>query len=443
MWVHFETFHEIFRPTYMTKYPPGQSLAMALGQRLLGHPWYGVLISFALMSACLCWMLQGWVAPIYALLTSIVAIGQLGILRYWMDSYWGGAVAAIGGCLVLGSIPRLARRPNLATTCGFALGLVILANSRPFEGLVTAVAGFTGLIWWRRRKHLPLMELARPTRVIAALAILGAGAAATAYYNYRVTGSPVRMPHKVYEDAYTLLTEYFYFLPPKTHQPVYHHELIRKFFVDVDAPMYYKIRHNPLIALYRVWFALTFIFSPITLAAFAGGALLSRGIRVLLCLAIAGAVLLAMALEVTANSHYYAPAIGAFFIPVAIGLYLLRRAGRGYGPALVLLYVVAVFTTLPVQVVQESHRPDTPREQVLSTLKRAGGRHLILVRYAPDHSPHIEFVFNQADIDGSKVIWARDMGAAANRELLDYYPDRKVWLLEPDRSLVPQVYNGQ
>jgi hypothetical protein len=46
---------------------------------------------------------------------------------------------------------------------------------------------------------------------------------------------------------------------------------------------------------------------------------------------------------------------------------------------------------------------------------------------------HEEWVYNHADIDGSAVIWARDMGDARNRELLDYYRDRKVWLLEPDR----------
>src|SRR5579872_3552060 len=59
MWQHFETEHQNFQPTYMTKYPPAQSLVLAAGIRLFGHPWYGVLLSFGAMSWCLCWMLQG------------------------------------------------------------------------------------------------------------------------------------------------------------------------------------------------------------------------------------------------------------------------------------------------------------------------------------------------------------------------------------------------
>jgi hypothetical protein len=43
-------------------------------------------------------------------------------------------------------------------------------------------------------------------------------------------------------------------------------------------------------------------------------------------------------------------------------------------------------------------------------------------------------VYNAADIDGAKIVWARDMGRSANRQLVDYYRDRHIWCLAPDRD---------
>ncbi len=62
------------------------------------------------------------------------------------------------------------------------------------------------------------------------------------------------------------------------------------------------------------------------------------------------------------------------------------------------------------------------------------GKHLIIVRYGPEHNVNFDWVYNDADIDGSKVVWARDMGAEQNAKLLAYYRDRQVWRLTVDRD---------
>jgi hypothetical protein len=72
------------------------------------------------------------------------------------------------------------------------------------------------------------------------------------------------------------------------------------------------------------------------------------------------------------------------------------------------------------------------RARVLQQLESLPGKQLAIVRYSNDHDPANEWVYNEADINGSKVVWARDMGPVNNRELLDYFSDREVWVVQPD-----------
>jgi hypothetical protein len=72
------------------------------------------------------------------------------------------------------------------------------------------------------------------------------------------------------------------------------------------------------------------------------------------------------------------------------------------------------------------------RVAVNRQLAQAPGKQLVFVRYWPRHIFQDEWVYNAADIDGARVVWARDLGAAEDEKLRRYYPDRAVWLLEPD-----------
>src|SRR5690348_10561540 len=162
MWIHFETFHVIFHPTYASMYPPLQGLLLAAGTLLGGQPFWGVWLTVGLMCAAICWMLQGWLPPGWALLGGMLSVIRFGVFSYWDDSYWGGAHAALAGALVLGALPRIFRHQRVRDALIMASGVGMLANSRPYEGFVLALPVAAALVLWMTgRKSPPARVLVR------------------------------------------------------------------------------------------------------------------------------------------------------------------------------------------------------------------------------------------------------------------------------------------
>jgi chromate transport protein ChrA len=444
MWEHFETLHEIVRPSYMTMYPPGQSLFLALGWKLFGHPWFGVPISFGLFAGCLCWMLQNWLPPIYALFGTAIMLARISILGYWMNSYWGGALAAAGGCLVLGALPRLARTVKAKDVAVASVGLVMLANTRPFEGLVIAIAGFAALLWWRRRLHRPFRELLTLRCLLPLLLICGAVGTLDAYFNYRVTGDAFVMPYAVYFRDYRIAPPWL--LLSERPTPVYRHADLENSWKD-DLEKFRRIKSHPAQNLADLRVTASFYVSALCLFPLLLGWLLSRSYRLwtaaFICACLCGTLLI----EMSKTPHYVAGGVGALGVMVAYGLRWLRLVAGNYGPLLVLMLVPLLCL--------EGRAPDkgqtwevrsrdaiSPRMMAEKAAMARGGKHLILVRYDPDHiDKSDECVYNSANIDASQTVWAHDMGEAKNQELIDYYRgSRKIWLYRPDtdpNSLIP------
>ena len=73
----------------------------------------------------------------------------------WNHDYWGGGVAMLGGALVAGAARRLMEQPRPAPAVAMAAGLAVLANSRPFEGLVVGVVVAGSTLAWLLRPRGP------------------------------------------------------------------------------------------------------------------------------------------------------------------------------------------------------------------------------------------------------------------------------------------------
>lgn len=443
MWVHLETFHVIFHPTYASMYPPLQGLVLAAGQALTGQPFWGVWLSVGVMCSAFCWMLQAWLPPSWALFGGMLPVLTFGVLSYWDNSYWGGALAATGGALLLGALPRVMRQQRKRDALLMALGVAILANTRPYEGMMlTFVVGARLGVWVFREKppFQPLFErVALPVLLVLLLV-----APAMGYYFYRVTGSPLQMPQQVNRDNYAI-ARYFYG-QASNPEPAYHHQAIRDFYHGAELRQFQEAQGASGVLrqlAIKAGMAWVFYVAPVFTIPlfFLPRVVRDRRVRFLVIAAAAG--LFSSAIVVFFNIHYIAPIVCillALLVQAMRHLRLWQWDHRPIGQFLTRAMVVICLIMIPVQVhiLAAKPQPGTwaaigPRRAALAArLSSLPGPHLVLVRYAQDHDPFLEWVYNGADIDHQKVVWARDMGQDQNEELLRYYSDRRVWLLEAD-----------
>jgi hypothetical protein len=431
-WEHFETMFVQLIPTYQSVYPVAQGLFLSLGMAVGGHPWWGVWFEMGLLGASLCWMLQGWLPPAWALFGSLLAVLQFGITNYWMNSYWGGAPGAIGGALLLGSWPRLAERPTRRNAIIMAVGIILLANSRPWEGfwltgavLLLLAADYLkkGSVGWR--------AFAPAIVVLLAFSIL------TAWYFWRVTGNPFRMPYQVAFDQYAAGGTFFW--EPLKH-PHYRHAVLERFYVSMATDLragYSSVTGILVTTLAKLYAIARFYIGPLVFCVLAMLPALvanKRTRRLLLCLAIVfGAMFVSAPMQV----HYAAPVASILILTSTYALrrfWLLKRRGWTVGLYLLPAMSMLMLMSSAVTFLEESRSSQpTPRAQVLAALTSTRSKHLVFVRYSPLHDVNgEEWVYNDADLQNSSVIWARDMGDEKNHQLLQSFNDRRAWMIEPD-----------
>ena len=510
LWIFFDTFHVIQHPTYASMYPPAQGMVLALG-KVFGNPWIGVLLSVAAMCMAITWMLQGWMPPEWAMLGGVLILFRVGLFSYWMNSYWGGAVAATGAALVLGALPRIweCQRPRDAVI--FAVGAGLLATSRPVEGVIFFIPLGSALVWWvLRQKGAPRYACVKRL-LLPVASILLCVAGFIGFYNWRVTGSPVVFPHFI--EGRLIRTAIFLWQhdkPPIAYTNPQFDDFYHNFLTGLYQPSWPAAEGQLEWKLTDFW---QFYLGPALLIPLFTLPWVLKEPRNRLVFFQAMFSVFGLWIIVYYHAHYAAPLMATIFLLLMQGMRVLRGwqvQGRAVGAALTRLIVLfslligpvylvsrispepnsmlawlqlhAVFVivaavlalvivrlgslivsrfqsrqsgliasaefvllgvlVLQICLTQKISYPDDfafvddlsepfrkPVEQQLNALP---GEHLVLVRYSKSHNSGEEYVYNEADIDRAKTVWAREIPGMDLGPLLSYFRNRDVYIYEPD-----------
>jgi hypothetical protein len=447
MWIFLDTFHVLQHPTYMSIFQPAQGAVLAIGQ-ILGHPWIGVLLSMAAMCAAIAWMLQGWLPDEWALLGSVLVVLRIDLFSYWTDSYWGGAVAATGGALVVGALPRIIRHQRSRHAWLMGLGAGLLANSRPVEGFIFCVPVALAMVVWLLRPTRPEMKITGSQVVIPLICVLMLTVAFIGYYNWRVTGNALLLPHALYQRQYTnfpLLVWQSPDPPLKYSNPqfddyfnTWQHSEYHRSWLD-----FLRISRSKCFDLWQFYLGAV-LWIPFLALPWVLGDHRTRFLLLQLVLCVLG--ILAV---IWIQPHYAAPLTASIFALLVQSMRHLRRwefKGRPLGIFVTRLVVLLVLSRVLLYIWRppSMHEPwSWSRSQIVKQLAATPERHLVLVSYSPVHNEHQEWVYNEADVDSSKVVWAREIPGRSLQPLLSYFRGRKIWVCEPDTVPVRiYLYDG-
>ena len=364
---------------------------------------------------------------------------------------------------MLGALPRIKRSQRARDALLMGVGLAILANTRPYEGLLFSLPVAVVLIVWLLRAEacphwLSLRRVIFPLGAVLILTTFG-----MAYYFWRVTGNPLRMPYQLERQQYAVAPLMLWQKP--LPQPTYRHAEMKKMYVDEELRGYELYRSHPLLGLgLKAYWGWSFFLSPLlTLPMLLAVCSLPYGFgwrdirkRTRLLLIVFVVLAFGSAFESFYAPHYSSPATG-----LILGLLLLAmrqlRCWRPYNrPAGLFLVRTIPVICLVMFLIRAADRPfhisleknfefawyqknfdSFGKANIKARLSQIPGNHLVIVRYKPEHEPFAEWIYNHADIDNSRIVWARDLGPQ-NAELIRYFKNRQVWVLEPD-VMPPQL----
>lgn len=463
-WESFEAFHQIVTPTYQSKFPPGQGLILAIGW-MLGSPRVGAILAGALAASATTWMIRARASWRLAIVSGIVA-GLLPSVFDWTQTFWGGSLAMAGAALFGGAVLRVLSRsgtssrarptPPPAPSPGgeekdgesatfdiwkngviAGIGLSMLANTRPFEGVLLAIMVFVALL---TRSMLRERRASARFIVGASLALLPV-AAWMGYYNYRATGNALQMPYALHARQYMFAPIFWWDGPqqPTRTENLYITAFHRETeFREYDAQRTFA--GFTKLAVQRVGLILMEAMYPLVgIVALTGGIVALRRSRTARLAVLIPIVFIALHLAMTPwlRAHYLAPVVPFWVMFVACAIRASRRIHTSLVPAVSIALVIAsAIYSIRASIVETkaiSAAPDYRRD-ALAAIEQTPGKHIVVVRHQPGARTETQWVHNPADMHNARVLFVHARDAATNSALVNHFADRSVWTASVSRD---------
>jgi hypothetical protein len=302
------------------------------------------------------------------------------------------------------------------------------------------------LLAWMFGKDGPPLRISFARIVLPLVFALTPLAVWTGYYYYRVTGNPFRMTYDINRQTYAM-GRYFIWQKPWP-QKTYNHPRMEALYQREVRETEENQSLSGFIWRWRIklyYFWQVYLVPPLPFVLIAlPCAARDRKLRVPWI--IGGIFAAGLVIETWGLPHYFAPATALVFLilmqcirHLRLFRWRARPVGLAFVRAVTVIYIGAVVLRVALAVTHIHPEPewqhgDIERESIVQQLKALPGQHVVMVSYSPDFDLDREWVYNLADIDGSKIVWARDMGPEKNRELLAYYHGRQFWMVHAGSS---------
>lgn len=448
IWQPFQSFHILVNPSYASKYPLGPGGLLALGILLFGSPAAGIWIGAASGTASITWACAACMPRRWAVIVGILLAIHPNVHHEWSLSFMNGWLTATAGALVFGAVLRLRKQVRIRDGVLLGIGAGLLALCRPMEGLVfTMTSAGLLLFCWRGLQWPDRFRRASKTAAYASGPIMAAFLL-IAMHNYATTGRITQMAYQLHESKYGVAPLSIFQKQKDPEMSQWSAEVpptFMAFHYGWSLESYHARSHllgwcagipERLHVVVKLWGAL---FCLIVVG------FLMRRARVYLPMVACVFVALAVSTFVPWYfSHYFAPSL--VVIAILFGVALRSTLQSFVRPTQLRLAVTVVVLIQGFFACDEISRANQraytwadQRQWLVDDLTKAGGKHLILVRYHADHNVHQEWVYNAADLSKSTVLWTRSWRPDLDQRLIQHHTDRQVWILEFDESDKPAL----